>query len=56
MKGVPQLLLAGLWLLGLLLTLRDHDKPKTGRDSFWRALVAVMINTLILYWGGWFDQ
>ncbi len=55
MKPIPQILLGLLWLLSLLAYARVHGKPRTGKESFWRALLVFSIQTLLLWWGGWFS-
>lgn len=48
----PQYVLASLYLIGLLLHARDHGKPKTGKDNFFVAAVSIVINIVVLHFGG----
>jgi LPXTG-motif cell wall-anchored protein len=47
-----QIAMATLFFISLLLSARDHGKPKTGADNFWVALLGVGILAAILWWGG----
>lgn len=40
--------------VGLLLTARDHGKPKTGKNNFWAAMISiVLVNTFLFFGGFW---
>lgn len=55
MKSIPQIILALLWFTSLLFYARDHGKPRTVKDNFWTALLVFSLQTLLLWWGGWFS-
>ena len=50
--GIPQILICLIFILGLGQNAINHNKPKDGKYNFWGALVGVMINVVILKWGG----
>ena len=53
--GIPQIIQLGIMFLALGLSMAQHGKPKTGKESFWTTLVAIGIQFGILYWGGFFN-
>ena len=50
-----QIILLSMYLLSGFLAAYKHGKPKTGKESFWYWIVALVINLSLLYWGGFFD-
>lgn len=50
----PQIVMIILFAISLLLTSNQHGKAKEGKYNFWAALVSVMIQVAVLYWGGFF--
>lgn len=54
--NIPQLILFTLWATNLLIMANLHGKEKAGKHNFWTSLIAVSINAIILYNGGFFDN
>ena len=54
--NMAQALYVLLMLSSLLLSAHDHGKPKEGNHNFWYSLIALIITTSLLYWGGFFDK
>lgn len=52
--GFCQIALTALYLLSLGMHLAKHGEPKTGKYSFWMALVASAIELTLLYFGGFY--
>lgn len=52
---IPQILMIVLFAVTLLLTANKHDKPREGKYNFWSALIAIIIQVGLLYWGGFFS-
>lgn len=50
----PQITMVLLMLAGLLIAAHEHGKPKKGNHNFMVHLIALAINLLILFWGGFF--
>ena len=50
-----QIILLSMYLVSGFLAAYKHAKPKTGKESFWYWIVALVINLSLLYWGGFFD-
>jgi hypothetical protein len=50
----PQIIMIVLFSASLLLTTKDHGKPRTGNNNFWVSLISVVIQVGILWWGGFF--
>ena len=48
----PQIIFIGIFFISLLLVANKHGKPKTGNENFWINFAAVIIEILILWWGG----
>ena len=51
---IAKILLITLYAISLLISANEHGKPKTGRNSFWTALVGMAIQMGLLWWGGFF--
>jgi len=51
---VPQLLLLCMWSLGLGIALCKHGEPKDGKYNVFIALLGVVIEAALLWWGGFF--
>lgn len=49
---IPQIILAGLILLGLGVEMERHGKPKKGKENFWITLSSSAIIAGLLWWGG----
>ena len=52
--GVPQIIMIVLLSIGLLLSAKDHGRPRTGSNSFWSNLISVGVAMGLLLWGGFF--
>jgi hypothetical protein len=54
---IPQYLMISLMAINLLLSAHLHGKEKSSRfHNFWTSLTALIIQCLILYYGGFFDK
>lgn len=53
---IPQIITIILALIGLLVSANQHNKPKEGNESFWRTLIAFIIQFTLLYFGGFYDN
>lgn len=51
----PQIILCSLYLLSLGVNLAKHGQPKNGKESFWTALIGVIVVFTLLVWGGFFS-
>jgi hypothetical protein len=51
--GLPQCLYVLITLLGLVLAIRDHGKPRS-KENAWLSLVSLAIVYALLIWGGFF--
>lgn len=51
--GWPQIVLIAMTILGLILTARDHGKPRTP-TNFWTHITSITISYALLIWGGFF--
>jgi hypothetical protein len=49
----PQAILVGLSAFGMVLTIRNHDKPRSNENA-WTSLVGLLITYGLLIWGGFF--
>ena len=52
--GFCQLALTALYLMSLGIHLTRHGEPKTGKYSFWIALISCAIEFSLLYFGGFY--
>jgi hypothetical protein len=52
--GAPQIIMIILFALSLGINLSKHGEAKIGTYSFPLALVSVIIEVTILWWGGFF--
>jgi|GEM_PF-3387115 len=52
----PQLILIALSMFSLTLHLAQHGQERTSKVSFPSYFVAVVIQTVLLYWGGFYDE
>ena len=50
--GWPQWTVAIVYSLGVILTIRDHGKPKTGNGNGFFAILAFGLLALVLHVGG----
>ena len=50
----PQVIYLVRVVMGLTFIGIKHGKPKTGYESFWSTLIGVIIQILIIWWGGFF--
>ena len=50
----PQIDMICFMVLNLWIGFSQHGKEKTSKESFWVSLIAVIIQTGILIWGGFF--
>ena len=48
----PQITLICIWLLSFGIILERHGQPKKGKENFYIHFVAVFINVVLLYFGG----
>ena len=53
--GAPQIIMIVIFSISLTLSMLDHGKPKTGKESFFAALVNTAITVGLLIWGGFFN-
>ena len=51
-----QLVILGLWAVGLLLAANNHGKRKIGNHSFWVTLTAFAIEATMFYCAGGLSQ
>lgn len=51
--GAPQITLLILFFISILITANKHGQPKENHN-IWYSLISLIINILILYWGGFF--
>jgi len=54
MKYLPQIIYILLFLLGLVSAGLRHDKPKEGKYNLYSDLIAIIIQALLMLWGGFF--
>ena len=54
LKYWPQLTYILMFIIGLLFSLMNHGKDQ-GKYSFWTALISVVISSVILYFGGFWE-
>lgn len=52
-QAILYLLLFGL---ALILASNKHGKQREGKDNFWYTLIAVIIEFVLLYTGGFFNN
>ena len=52
--GIPQIIILALMGLGLLIAANQHGKERTP-VNFWTTLISVVLQLLILTWGGFFN-
>ena len=50
----PQIIMIIIFTSGVVLNLVNHGKRKEGKYDFWSALIATIIEIVILRWGGFF--
>jgi len=48
----PAILMLALFLVALVFSVERHGKEKSGTESAWITLIALVIQALILWWGG----
>ena len=53
--GVPQIIMICLSVSSLTIALMQHGQYKTEKKSFWVTLLAVTLQNLILYLGGFYQ-
>ena len=51
---IAKILLIALYAISLLLSANMHGKPRGGTYNFWTDLIGMVINTGLLWWGGFF--
>lgn len=51
---IPQIIWIVLTMLGLGIYLAKHGKKKEDNYNFWSALLGVILNCILLYYGGFF--
>ncbi len=52
---IPQILMIVLLGISLLLSAKNHGKPKEGNNNFWVSFVSTTISVGLLLWGGFFN-
>ena len=52
--GVPQLIWIGLALFAIVGTATLHGRPRTGKHNAVMMLVSVLLQGLLMWWGGFF--
>jgi hypothetical protein len=55
MNILPQLLLVVLCLLSMGITIEKHGKPREGNENAWFSFISLIIQFVILWWGGFWD-
>ncbi len=50
--NAPQIIMIGLMIFGLTLEATKDGQPKTGKHNLAVHLMAVLLNVLLLWWGG----
>ena len=53
--GIWEIIYLTLLMMSLGIYLAKHGEPKTGKYSFWSALISTTIQIVILYLGGFFS-
>jgi len=51
---LPQLIFIGMSIVGLGLSICDHGKPRSPENAL-LAFISLLINYILLIWGGFFD-
>lgn len=52
----PQIIMVVLMALSLGIDFQRHGQPETGHHDAWTSLLAVVINSALLYWGGFYSH
>ena len=52
--GVPQLIWFGLALVAIVGTATKHGQPRTGKHNAVSMIVAIALQGLLMWWGGFF--
>jgi len=53
---IPQYIYAGLSIIGLMAESYKHGKLKTGKHDVWTSIIATVIISALLFWGGFFSH
>jgi hypothetical protein len=51
---IPQIIFLCLIAMGITYTAIKHGKPREGNHNIWTYLVAILVELLLLWWGGFF--
>lgn len=54
--NAPQLIWIVLAIVSIKIHIREHGKPKEGKENVFLVIPAVLIQFSLLYWGGFFSQ
>lgn len=52
--GIPQIIIIVLWCIGLFMNLEHHGERRTGNYNFFNEIVGILVEALLLYYGGFF--
>lgn len=52
----PQYTYLAITLFALGISVSEHGKPKTGKESFWTFAIGNVIGLSLLYFGGFFSH
>lgn len=52
---IPQIIYFIMLGIAICATIRDHGKPKTGIHDATPILIGIVIQFLIMWWGGFFN-
>lgn len=52
---IPQIIYICLTMIALGKEFAKHGQPKTGNYDGWSSIIAVIVISLVLYWGGFYD-
>lgn len=52
--GFCQIALTALYIFSMGVHMAKHGEPRTGKYSFWAALIAAAIEIALLYFGGFY--
>lgn len=53
---IATLILLALQFFSLGISLGKHGREKEGKENFWNALIAIVINIVLYYYAGLFDN
>lgn len=51
--GIPQAILLGFYGLALILSVKDHGKPREPTNA-WNMIASIVLQLALMWWGGFF--